>query len=117
MIEEKIIQVPQYESKRVTYICDTCGKRTTDTSYGRMKKCHMCGGEVCSGCAIITDSEFLGEGNFCGDYAPYYCPKCWAAGAEVRKQILKSREVQEEEEDKLWEQWRKLCNPIYKGGE
>ena len=117
MIEEKIIKVPQHESKQITYICDTCGKRLTDTSHRAMKRCHICRNEVCSDCAIFTTSECLINGSFDGDYPDYYCPKCWNDGAEIRTQILKSREVQEDEEDKLWEQWHKLCVLPNGGGE
>ena len=116
MKETKMIKIPEYEYERVTYICDICGKRVDDTSYGAMKKCRICGDDICSDCAIITNSEYLENGSFIGDYPEYYCPKCWKAGKEIRKQILKLRKIQEEEEDKLWGQWHKLC-PSSKGGE
>jgi len=105
MRETRMVQKPCHET---VYTCDTCSKEFTDISWGRVKRCHICGGDVCEQCAIITDSGYLEAGNFSGDHPDYYCPRCWEEGAKIREKILKLRHIANNEEAELWKQWRSI---------
>lgn len=72
------------------------------------KKGSICGCDVCRNCAIITNISYLQEECFIGDYPDYYCKKCWQAGKEICEEIHQIRDRVEEEENKLWIEWRKL---------
>ena len=108
MKESKTITVQEHQVTITNYICDTCGKVLTDTAWGRMKKCHICKGDVCRDCAIITDHWSLENGSFMGDYPDYYCKRCWNDGGNIRKKILACRE----REGVLWKQWHNLTQEL-----
>jgi len=107
----------QQKSKTITYtesICDICGAKDSDV---RIKKCEICRRDVCSQCAIRTDTDSLEGGWFhgdypdyyCKDYPDYYCKDCWEKGKELRDTILQLRQRVEEAEGNLWTKWKELC--------
>ena len=97
------MKVPKEESRTYTVsVCDFCGVE----SWHRVKGCSMCKRDICSQCAIFTDSECLKEGSFWGDYPDYYCEQCWEIGKPFIEKIHNIRNEAEEKEGAIMNEWR-----------
>lgn len=83
-------------------LCDVCGKKATPYSV-RVHKCHICKKDVCAECSIVTDHNYLVDGEFMGDYPDHYCKECWAKGTDIREAIFACRKA----ESDLWDEWHK----------
>lgn len=92
--------------KHTRIICDFCGKGYTHPAFG-IKQCKICKKDVCSSCAVMTESDYLREGIFNSDYPDYYCHSCWDKGADEREAIFKIRDEFEEQESQLLDAWKK----------
>ena len=87
--------------------CDFCNK---ESDSWRVKKCDLCGQDICGACAIWSDSQSLEDGCYSSDYPDYFCKPCWDKGQELRKQIHVIRQDALCEEEVLWQAWKTLCN-------
>lgn len=99
MKKEETIRIPAHNSIQTKYYCDTCGGSS------EVKRCCMCGGDICYDCAIKTDFDSLKNGSWWGDYPSYFCPSCWEKGTAFTPSILGLRE----DEELLLTQWKLSC--------
>ena len=95
-------EVKRTRTENTTY-CDICGKEAVAFAR-RIKKCHICGIDVCAQCAIITDHWYLTPGEFEGDYPDHYCKPCWGRGSKILSDIQLCRD----KEGELWDKWKEI---------
>jgi len=91
----------EIKQRQTVVICDFCKE---DIGF-RAEKCEICGRDVCSRCAILTDSDYLGSGHYLGDYPNFYCKECWDRGEQIRENILTLRKALYDVEAELFYEW------------
>jgi len=99
----KIPAQPEKTVEKTLYVCDLCGKESTqNTSF---RTCSLCGRLVCRGydskCVEYDPEE-------CGDYPDAYCKICYRLTfKKYQKLRTKLREKYEEEQEKLKQKIKK----------
>ena len=98
-------------SKKIHTYCDICNKES-QYQYSGIKKCLICGKDVCFDCAIKVDnlyeSDLSIENNYYGDHPCYICKKCWSEGNDIRQYIMSIRNESEKRIEELIENWKEL---------
>ena len=107
----KNIIVENKKIKKEVITCDRCGKEQTGYTYSWVKKCKICEGDVCFNCSVHLDYDSILNRDipsFNSDHPDYICRECWNKGKEIREKIDRVRDKADEDEQSLWEEWRKI---------
>lgn len=94
----------------IEYICDLCGKKA-DASYysAALKKCAICGLEVCRPCRKGTDD--LTEIYYSGDRPMYrICIRCIEVGKPYQSKINALFTVAHEKKAEILKEWKAEAN-------
>lgn len=85
MVTKEIVKRHWYNEKKVVITCDICGRDYT--SNVDIKRCMVCGKDVCLGCAISlsTPSKWWHK------RSSWFCNVCWKAGKD-RRAVMDSAE-------------------------
>ena len=97
----------EYKTVHMVIItCDLCGTENKNR-YSGIKRCQICGKDVCSDCSEQVDIDCnLNTPHNYSDYPSYICKPCWKKGKEFRKKIMIVRDRAEKYEEELWKEWK-----------
>ena len=94
MIKEEKKSVVKEIIKK-SYYCDDCGEKISEDY--RKPYCQICEKDLCHKCIGQTEYE--------GDFAFYYCKDCWTIGESYRSEI----KMHEDKIDDLIDEWHSKC--------
>lgn len=87
MVTKTIRSRRYYVESKEVITCDICGNDYD--SRANIKRCMVCGGDVCLGCAV----QIHRNSKWWHDYSDWCCEICWKAGKEQRKTLDAAEDI------------------------